>query len=179
MLAVRIDEVTDASRLAHTRGVVLCTSMLRRIPETHRREGDGFEAKLREFIESSRRARDDTRALLDELRTRLLYKQGVVDDVDRLIDQMTASLGLEGDRFNARERIEELFPRGNFGREEADVSLPPCPVCSSNGGNRVVLSCGHSFCHSCVVHSLEFNRDSNFRCFTCRAEVNNMTRLFM
>jgi hypothetical protein len=177
-IALRIEAVSDDMRLSHTKGVVMGTMMLRALVDGGNRNTAEFEAKLRDYISASRESRDEARRLLDFLRSRLEYKQRVVEDVDSLIDQMTETLGLGDRTLDVGARLEALFPNGTEFRR-TDPTLPPCPVCSHRDENRIVLSCGHSFCASCVKRSLSASFGRQFECFVCRRIPTEVIRLYL
>jgi hypothetical protein len=177
-IALRIEAVSDDLRLAHTKGVVMGTVMMRALADGGYHGTPECETKLRDFIATSRRSRDETRRLLDFLRSRLEYKQRVVEDVDSLIDQMTESLGIGDRTVDVGARLDVLFPNGAEFRR-TDLDLPPCPVCSHRDENRVALSCGHSFCASCVRRSLSASPGHHFECFVCRRRPTDVIRLYL
>lgn len=176
-LALRIDAVGDDLRLAHTRGVVMGTVMLRALADGGYRGATDCEAKLREFVSSSRRARTEAMALMDSMRSSLAYKQRVVEDVDSLVDQMTEALGIGDRTLDVSTRLDELFPLG-ADLEREDPSLPRCSVCSHRREHRVAFSCGHSFCAACVRRSVEATPGRTTCCFACRREPTSVIRLY-
>jgi hypothetical protein len=176
-LALRCDASGDAMQHAHVLGVVVGSAMLRALSDGGRCDVANYEDKLREFIASSRRARDDARELLDFLRTRLEGRQRALDEIDAELDKMLETHAFENRSPDLDERLDALFPAG-FDR--SGEALPPCSICSRRFDERVVLSCGHSFCASCVRRSIEAtgNRRS-ISCFACRRESRDFSRLYI
>jgi hypothetical protein len=74
----------------------------------------------------------------------------------------------------AKKRLEELEAelRQTKSRMEQLEEKQTCPICLTEYADRVVVPCGHRFCHDCVSR---LERDS---CPTCRTPAQSVVRFF-